>query len=149
MYVVVAGRASFRLGETTHDAPAGTIVVVRDPEVRRAATAEEPGTTVLAVGGRPGLHAVSAWEWIFAAYGHAGEGRLEQGLAELEDGLEVKPEARARLLYHLACIECRSGRTDDALGHLREAVELEPRLARDAEGDDDFAPIRGEPGFPS
>ena len=44
-------RATFTLGDETLDAPAGTIVFIRDPEVRRHARAEEPGTSVLAVGG--------------------------------------------------------------------------------------------------
>ena len=35
--------------------------------------AEEPGTTVLAVGAKRGAHEVSAWEDIFAAYGAADE----------------------------------------------------------------------------
>jgi hypothetical protein len=39
-----------RAGRRALDAPAGTIVFLRDPTVRRYATAAEPHTTVLAVG---------------------------------------------------------------------------------------------------
>jgi hypothetical protein len=52
-YVVTAGRAIFVLDERTFEAPAGTIVVVRDARVRRSATALERGTTILAVGTPP------------------------------------------------------------------------------------------------
>jgi quercetin dioxygenase-like cupin family protein len=50
VYVVVSGRATFTLDGEALDAPAGTVVFVRDPAVVRHARAEEPGTAVLAVG---------------------------------------------------------------------------------------------------
>ena len=63
LYVVIAGRARFTLDDATLDAPAGTLVFLPDPATRRYAVAEEPGTTVLAVGGKPGeAYEVSAWE---------------------------------------------------------------------------------------
>jgi tetratricopeptide (TPR) repeat protein len=148
VYVVVAGRATFTLGDDTVDAPAGTIVVLRDPAVQRGAVAAEPGTTVLAVGGKPGLHETSAWEWSFAAYGHHGEGDTEQGIAVLQEGLEQKPEARSRFLYDLACLESLSGRSEEALDHLLEAVELEPTLLEQAARDSDLDAIREDPRFP-
>ena len=65
MYVVVRGRATFTLGGETLDAPAGTIVFIRDPAVKRVAIAEEEGTLVLAVGGEPGApYEVSPWECV-------------------------------------------------------------------------------------
>ena len=68
VYVVLSGRANFELDGQALDAPAGTIVFLRDPTVRRYATAAEPHTTVLAVGGRPGeAYTPSAWEWYFEA----------------------------------------------------------------------------------
>ena len=54
LYVVLTGRARFALAGEERDAPAGTVVFVRDPAVRRGAVAEEAGTTVLVVGGVPG-----------------------------------------------------------------------------------------------
>jgi hypothetical protein len=62
LYVVVSGRATFTLDGTDHDAPAGTLVFLPDPKVRRVAIAQEPGTTVLAVGGDPGAFTPSEWE---------------------------------------------------------------------------------------
>ena len=51
VYVVLSGRATFTLDDETLDAPAGTLVFIRDVDVRRHARAEEPGTSVLAIGG--------------------------------------------------------------------------------------------------
>jgi hypothetical protein len=53
LYLVHRGRARFELDGDQVDAPAGTFVFV-PPGVRRTAFAEEPGTTIVAVGGIPG-----------------------------------------------------------------------------------------------
>lgn len=63
LFYVASGRAAIRVAGETVDAPAGTFVHVPDPEILRGATALEPGTTLLAVGGEPGkAFEVSAWE---------------------------------------------------------------------------------------
>jgi len=63
LFFVATGRASIRVGGGTVEAPAGTFVYVRDPEVLRGATALEPGTTLVAIGGEPGrAFEVSQWE---------------------------------------------------------------------------------------
>jgi hypothetical protein len=148
VYVVVAGRATFTLGAETVDAPAGTIVVLRDPTTRRYAVAAEPATTVLAVGGKPGQHDPSAWEWSFAAYGLHGEGDTERGIAVLREGIEQKPDARPRFLYDLACLKSLSGSSEEALDLLLEAVELDPKLIELAGRDSDLDAIRDDPRFP-
>jgi tetratricopeptide (TPR) repeat protein len=145
--VVLAGRATFHLDGEEVDAPAGTAVFIRDPSVRREAKAAEPGTIVLAVGGKPGSHEISTWEYSFAAYGLLAADRIERGLAVLEEGLEAKGES-ARLLYDMACLESRSGRLEEALAHLERAIELEPKYAGDAADDPDLEAIRGDPRFP-
>jgi hypothetical protein len=67
LFFVAAGHAAIRVGEETVDAPAGTFVYVSDPEVVRGATALEPNTTLLAVGGEPGkAFEVSVWEKEYA-----------------------------------------------------------------------------------
>jgi tetratricopeptide (TPR) repeat protein len=147
LYVVLTGRASFRLGEEDLDAPAGTAVFIRDPSVRRAATAAEPGTTVLAIGGKPGGHEISTWEYSFAGYGHLAAGDAERGLAVLREGLEAKGES-ARLLYDLACLESRAGRRDEALDHLARAIELDPKFGEHAQDDPDLEAIRADRRFP-
>ena len=63
LYVVSAGRAEFRLDGEALDAPAGTLVFVRDPAVVRSAVAREDNTVVLAVGAPAGApFRVSSWE---------------------------------------------------------------------------------------
>jgi hypothetical protein len=63
LFFVGSGHATFRVAGETFEAPAGTFVYVRDPEVVRGATAREAGTTLLAVGGEPGTaYEVSPWE---------------------------------------------------------------------------------------
>ena len=50
-------------------------------------------------------------------------------------------------LYNLACCESLAGHTDDAIEHLRQAVERSERFREFAKTDTDFDPIREEPGF--
>ena len=149
VYVVIAGRATFTLDGEDHDAPAGTLVVLRDPAVRRGAVAAEPGTTVLAIGGKPGSHETSAWEYSFAAYGYLKEGDHERGLAELRAGLADKGPDTPRFLYDLACFESLTGLTEDALGHLARAVELDETYRGYAADDSDLDAIRDDPRFPA
>jgi hypothetical protein len=54
LYLVTAGRARFVLDGDELLAGPGTVVAVPDPSVRRAAHALEAGTTLIAVGARPG-----------------------------------------------------------------------------------------------
>jgi hypothetical protein len=51
------------------------------------------------------------------------------------------------LLSNVACCESLLGRIDDALAHLRRAVELMPEIARFARGDEDLAALREDPAF--
>ena len=145
IYVVVSGRATFVLDGEEQDVPAGSVVFLRDPKVKRYARAEEPGTTVLAVGGKPGLHEISAWEYFFAAYAVADED-LDRAFAELEAGLAEKPD-HPPLHYHLACLNVRAGRLDEARRQLDRALELDPQLRKWADEDEDLAALRaaGEP----
>jgi hypothetical protein len=52
-----------------------------------------------------------------------------------------------RLLYNLACCESLAGRTDDAVAHLRRAIEMWEGCRDVAIQDADFDPIRDEPAF--
>jgi len=149
VYVVLAGRATFTLDEETLDAPAGTLVFVRDVTVKRHARAEEPGTSVLAIGGpREGAYEPSAWEDFFAAERHRTAGDYDAYLAELQVALARRPE-HPGTLYHVACAEALSGRADDALEHLRRALELRPDLAEHAREDPDFAALRERDDWPA
>jgi hypothetical protein len=47
-------------------------------------------------------------------------------------------------LYHVARFEQRAGRGEDAVAHLRRALELDPNLRQYAEQDTDLAPLLGD-----
>ena len=148
VYVVLQGRATFTLGGETLDAPTGTVVFVRDPEVKREARAREAGTTVLAVGGpRDGVYEPSAWEDWFAAERHRQAGDFEAMVEEIAGGLERRPDHPATL-FHLARAEALAGRSDDAVSHLRRALELRPEWMEAAAEHEDFAALRDHPGWP-
>jgi tetratricopeptide (TPR) repeat protein len=146
LYVVQSGRATFELDGERVDAPAGTFVFAR-PGVKRTAFAEEPGTTIVALGGTPGkAYEPVGWE-IWAPLN-----RLYQAgeYAEAADRgrklIEAHPEY-VGLLYNLACCESLAGQTTDAIEHLRQAIERSERSRSLAAGDSDFDPIRDEPAF--
>jgi tetratricopeptide (TPR) repeat protein len=147
VYVVVRGHATFHLDGDDVDAPAGTLVILRDPSVRRGATAVDEDTLVLAVGGKPGeAFRPSAWESYFSAAPLAKEGRFDEAIALMLRDAEAHPDHPA-LLYNLACYEALADRRDDALAHLARAVELNPRFREYAEDDADFATLRDDPRF--
>jgi mannose-6-phosphate isomerase-like protein (cupin superfamily) len=63
LFAVMSGHAIFSVGTETVDAPAGTLVFVRDPDLIRSARASANGTAILAIGGRPGVpFEISRWE---------------------------------------------------------------------------------------
>ena len=146
MYVVLSGRARFELDGERLDATPGTLVFLPDPSTLRHAVAEEDGTTVLALGGRPD-HEVSAWEWRFRAQPHIDAEEWEKGIALMHDGLAALP-GEGSLLFNLACFEARLGRLDDAAQHLQEAVAARPDLREAAAEDPDLKPLRDRPDFP-
>ena len=64
LFAVMTGRAVFTVDGEEIDAPAGTIVFVRDPALLRAARATADGTSILMVGGpADGVpYTVSRWD---------------------------------------------------------------------------------------
>jgi mannose-6-phosphate isomerase-like protein (cupin superfamily) len=145
LYVVLRGRARFEIDGDVVDAPEGTLVFV-PPEVNRTAFAEEAETTVLAIGSNVGQpYEVRDWEvWAqFQAAYEAGDyaSVIDRGRETLEAG------GHGLLLYNLACCEALTGRKEDAIAHLRVAVEKQPRLRNLATQDTDFDSLRGEPAF--
>ena len=139
---VLSGRATFELNGDTLDAPAGTVVFLRDPATRRHARAAEPGTTVLAVGGKPGeAYSPSAWEWYFEAERFRDPLDPEAALRLMDEANERFP-GHAGVVYSTACWLALAGRDDEALETLQRAIELEPRAREWAAGDDDLVSIR-------
>ena len=60
--------------------------------------------------------------------------------------IEAHPEY-AGPLYNLACCESLAGRTDDAVKHLRLAIDRHEPFRSLAVEDSDFDPIPGEAAF--
>jgi mannose-6-phosphate isomerase-like protein (cupin superfamily) len=146
LYFVHSGRARFELGDETLDAPAGTFVFAK-PGLKRTAFAEEPGTTLVALGGTPGQayepHGYELWAPLKPLY-DAGE--YEQAADRAREAADANPEYPG-LLYNVACIESMAGRKEDAIRHLRAAIGASEQFREYAAGDSDFDPIREEPGF--
>jgi hypothetical protein len=146
LYLVLRGRAVFELDGDRVDAPAGTLVFAR-PGVKRTAFAEEPGTTIIALGGTPGkAYEPVGWElWApLRPLYESGE------YAAVADRLRIVVEAHpeyAELFYNLACCESLAGRKTDAVDHLRRAIEMSERFRAFARDDSDFDPIRDETAF--
>jgi hypothetical protein len=146
LYIVHSGRARFELDGETLDAPAGTMVFV-PPAVRRTAFAEEPGTTLIALGGTPGkAYQAGGWElWapinpLYESGDYAAAADRGRELAEANPEMPL-------LMYNTACCESLAGRAEDAIGHLRTAIEQKEELRKMAAEDSDFDPVRDEAGF--
>jgi len=145
VYLVVRGHATFHLDGNDVDAPAGTLVVLKDPAVKRGATAVATDTLVLAVGGKPGeAFTPSAWESYFSASPLAKEGRYDEAIQLMQADAEQHSEKPA-FLYNLACFEALGGRHEEAVKHLVEAIDAAPRFARWAKEDSDLDAIRDDP----
>ena len=147
LYIVSAGRATFTVGRERIAATAGTIVFVRDPALRREALADEPGTTILAVGGKVGeAYRPRAWEINADLLPLFDSGEYAKARVLLTAALEAYDE-KAVLHYNLACADAQLGETDAALQHLAAAVQERPSFAADAHIDADLEPIRSDPRF--
>ena len=146
---MLRGHARFTIDGEDLDAPQGTLVFLPEPEAIRSATALEDGTTVLAVGGQPGVpYAVSPWESYFAAEGPASRGDFAAAAETVREALP-EHEGNPSIHYRLACYLARDGRHDEALAELRRAHDADPDgIARRAAGEKDLAPLRGMDGYP-
>jgi mannose-6-phosphate isomerase-like protein (cupin superfamily) len=147
LYVVLAGRARFVIDDDEQvAAPAGTCVAVR-AGVRRRATAEADGTSVLAVGApRGAAYSPPGWEHSAVAADAYRRGDFEAAVTLLRRAEAEHPDVIG-VVYNLACCEALSGRREEALEHLRRAVELDPKIARHARRDADLESIKDDPRF--
>jgi len=135
LYFVSEGHATFTVNGDEIDAPTGTFVFVRDPAATRKAVAK-PGEAFTP----------SPWERNAEGLTLYSAGEYEKAAETYERLLAETPD-EARFLYNLACSEAQLGRKEQALDHLRQAIEANPQIKESAPRDPDFDPIRDEPEF--
>jgi tetratricopeptide (TPR) repeat protein len=153
LYLVQTGRARFELDGEQVDAPAGTLVFA-GPAVKRAAVAEEPGTTILVVGASQGKAAyqASGWELWAPLSGDYEQGAYDRVIPRAREVADANPQYPV-LKYNLACCESLAGHSDDAIEHLRQAIGESAKtgvftgIRSFAAGDSDFDSIRDESAF--
>lgn len=147
LFVVLHGRATFTVDGHETPATADTAIFVRDVDVTRAAVAEEDGTTLLVVGGRRG----EAWrptpgeamQAFFPLY----EGKDYEGALRVAEQVLDEYPGNGLAYFNIACMESLLGRKEDALAHLRDALDAAPELIENARTDEDLAPLRDDPRF--
>ena len=144
LYLVLQGRATFELDGERVDAPAGTLIFA-EPGVKRTAFADEDGTTVVVVGGKPGkAYEVLGFE-VWAPFQPLYEaGDYAEAADQARGAIEARPEA-VGAFFCLACCEALAGRADDAARHLRHALERSERLRGLARRNSDLDSIRDRP----
>ena len=146
LYLVLRGRAVFELDGERLEAPAGTLVFAH-PAVKRTAFAEEPGTTIIALGGVPGkAYEPDGWELWAPVKPLYEAGEYAEAADRLREVVDAHPQY-AELFYNLACCESLAGRTTEAVDRLRRAIGMSERFHALATDDTDFDPIRDEPAF--
>ena len=153
LYYVFRGHATFTVDGDEVDAPEGTIVFVRDPNVSRGATPIDDDTIILTAGGKPGeTFTVSDWErnweWNRRAFPLYRDKKYAEAAAVLREAVAAGAD-NAGIHYNLACFLSLAGDTDDALAELRTAIEGDESFRELARHDSDFDPIRNDPGFPT
>jgi mannose-6-phosphate isomerase-like protein (cupin superfamily) len=146
LYVVVEGKATFDVDGEKIEAPAGTAVLVR-PESKRSAVAEETGTTVLAIGGTPGEAYVVLPEQFREAFEAYNNKEYEKSIEIYQGILASGFPNEAGIIYNIACNEALLGRTDNAIEHLKSAIQADGRVVELARTDTDMDPIREDARF--
>ena len=145
LYIVMGGTATFEIDGETIEAPAGSLVHVQ-PTAKRKATAKEEGTTILVVGNTPGkAYEPEPEEWgeAMAAYN---KGDYEEALAKQLVVVEKQPKNPVAH-FNAGCFAARAGHADDAIEHLRRAVEISEGVKELMASDEDLDSIREDPRF--
>lgn len=144
LYVVIRGRATFELDGERREAGEGTLVFAA-PSVKRTAFAEEAGTTILAVGATAGqAYDAVGWELWYPLRKRYEAGDYAGVLPPLREIVAQAPQY-GLLAYNLACLESLTGEKEQAIEHLRQAIDRSERLRAFARQDSDLDAIRDDP----
>ena len=101
---------------------------------------------MLAIGGTPGEpFRLSVGEAMHDMWDPYRAGDYETALEKLQPVLEERPEAL--VLFNVACMEARLGRTSDAISHLEQAIEDDDRIRENVRTDGDLDSLREDPRF--
>ena len=145
LYIVLQGAATFEIDGETIEAPEGSLVHVR-PTAMRKATAKDDATTILVVGGTPGKAYEPAPEEAGEAFSAYNAGDYETALAKQRVVVEKRsgdPVAH----FNAGCFAARAGLADEAIEHLRRAVEINERIQELVATDEDLDSIREDQRF--
>jgi tetratricopeptide (TPR) repeat protein len=145
LYIVVNGAATFEIDGESVEAPTGALVNVQ-PTAKRKATATEDGTTILVVGGRPGKPYEPAPQEAADAFAAYNTGDYEEALAKQLVVVEKQPENPVAH-FNAGCFAARAGHADEAIEHLRQAVEINERIKELMATDEDMDSIREDQRF--
>jgi Flp pilus assembly protein TadD len=136
------GAATFEIDGESVEAPAGSLVHVR-PAAMRKAIAKEEATTILVVGGTPGKAYEPSPEEAGEAFAAYNAGDYEGALAKQLVVVEKRPDDPVAH-FNAGCFAARAGRADEAIDHLRRAVEINERIKELIASDEDLDSIRGD-----
>ena len=145
LYIVMNGAATFEIDGEAVDAPAGALVQVQ-PTAKRKATATEDGTTILVVGGTAGKAYEVPPEEAGEAFAAYSAGDYEEALAKQLVVVEKRPD-NSVAHFNAGCFAARAGQADDAIEHLRRAVEINDRIKELIATDEDLDSIREDERF--
>jgi len=145
LYIVLNGAATFEIDGESIEAPAGSLVHVQ-PTAKRKATATDAATTIVVIGGTPGKAyepAPAEAAEAFAAYNAAD---YETAVAKQRVVVERRP-GDPLAHFNAGCFAARAGHADEAIEHLRRAVEINERIKELVATDDDLDSIRDDQRF--
>ena len=145
LYLVLKGAATFVIDGESVEAPSGSMVSVR-PAAKRKATATEDGTTILVVGGTAGKAYEPAPEEAAEAFAAYNAGDYDEAVAKQLVVLENQP-GNAVAHFNAGCFAARAGRADEAIEHLRRAVEINERIQELMANDEDLDSLREDQRF--
>src|SRR3954451_14118356 len=113
----------------------------------RTAFAEEAGTTLLANRGPPGVGDQAGGVQLVVALGPLyKEGRYAEAADRAGPIADAHPEYPG-IACNAACVEDLAGRPEQAIDHLRTAIEASEQFREYAREDSDLDAIRNDPRF--
>ena len=139
------GAATFEIDGETIEAPEGSLVQVR-PTAMRKATAKDDSTTILVVGGTPGKAYEPTPEEAAEAFAAYSAGDYETALAKQRVVVEKRSDDPVAH-FNAGCFAARAGLADEAIEHLRRAVEINERIQELVATDEDLDSIREDQRF--